>query len=116
MFAHVQFIGTEKEISQVFNTYYSNGFEPKPVQELFFFYRNKRTRLGAFFQLKVPNCQKTLQRATSYTLPKTWNDAIKKYSLNLQTRTPALVKNFKAIQLVKYKNFACYNSKCYVCH
>ena len=84
-----------------------HGFEPNPVQELFIFYRNKRTRLGAFFQLKVPDCSKRLQSATSYTLPKTWNDAIKKYRLNLQTRTPALVKNFKAIQ---------YNSKCYVCH
>ena len=93
-----------------------HGLQPKPVLELFNFFTNDRTRSGANFQLKEPSCKTDrLRTATSYFLPKTWNNAVKDYRFSLETKTHALTKNFKNIKLTEYKSYKCYKSKCYVC-
>ena len=91
--------------------------QPKIISDLFSFKSNPRTRSGNHMCMSLPKCKyKKLEKSTDFTLPFTWNNAIKSYKLNLCTKIPALTKNFRNIKLNEYKNYHCINRNCYVCN
>ena len=92
-------------------------FQPKIICDLFSFSSNSRTRSGNFNLMDLPKCKyKKQEKSTVFTLPSTWNNAAKNYKLNLGTKIPALVKNFRNIKLTEYQKFHCDDIYCYVCN
>ena len=93
------------------------GQQPGPIQSLFSVASNKRTRAGNKFHFEVPRFGTDRQKSLiSYALPMTWNNATNHYSINLQSKLPTMIKNFKKLKLTEYGKSKCEKKHCYVCN
>ena len=94
-----------------------HGQQPGPIQSLFNFASHKKTRAGNKFQFSVPRCWNlSMKSLTSHTLPLTWNNASNSYNLNLQSKLPTMINNFKKMKLTGYGQSKCIKKNCYVCN
>ena len=94
-----------------------HGQQPGPIQSLFKFASKKRTRAGNKFQFSVPRCWTDSMKAlTAHTLPMTWNNATNKYKINLQSKLPSMINNFKKLKISEYGLSKCIKRNCYVCY
>ena len=94
-----------------------HGQQPGPIQSLFSFASYQRTRADNKFQLIVPRCwTDSMKSLTSHTLPTTWNNATSHYNINLQSKLPTMIKNFKKLKITEYGKSKCVKKNCYVCN